>query len=516
MKSLTSIFSLRKLLLIASLMFSVSAARGGNFYVAATGSNSNDGSIASPWATLLYAASKVQAGDTIFVRGGTYTEGEIWIRQDYGMGGREGKYVTIAAFADENPIFTNGSRGLIIDASYVRVMGLDFRNGKEMYNVNWAGPTDHVELINNHFSGTPSYAAIEIIGEHNLIEGNFIELAGNTVGTQGHGIYASQGAHTIIRNNFISGATGYGIHLYVEEKSQNPAEVYAIKDILIEKNFTANSQQRSGIIVAAGGGREVYIDSVIIRNNVMVNNAISGIVLNGWSEVRNIQIYHNTVYGNAGNAIQIYQTVKDVAIKNNIICAESGMKHIDNAPNAPGIVVERNLYNPAPHVLNHVEDTSFLEGDPLFSDPDHNDFTLRKGSIAIDAGVYLGLPYKGMAPDLGAFEFDPATGIRSGAHNVPRFFELYQNFPNPLRASNFKTKTIISYKIPFDAFIDLSVFNLLGQRVRTLVQDRQAAGLNTAAWDGLDEQQMKVAMGVYLYSLVVDGHSLNKKMIIIE
>ena len=389
-------------------IFASAPAFAGNYFLAPPGNNANNGTLNAPWATIGHAMSKAQPGDTIFVRGGAYAEGEIWIQRQYGMGGKNGKYVTIAAYRNERPIFTDGSRGMIVEASYLRVIGLDFQNGKSMYNVDWSGATDHVEFINNRFSGVSGYAAIGITGDYNLVEGNIINISGNTTGTLGHGIYASRGRNTIIRGNVIAGATGFGIHLYEERRSGDPAgSLRQIKNIIIENNFVSASRQRSGIIVGAGAdGGPAQIDSVIVRNNVIFNNPMYGILIGGWSEVKNIQIYHNTIYGNGNNGIQILQhEVKNVAIKNNIIRVKNGARHIDNAPNAPGVVAERNLYHAAAMALNNVQDHKPLNGDPRFVEASKNDFHLRQGSMAIDAGVKLGLPFTGMAPDLGALEY---------------------------------------------------------------------------------------------------------------
>ena len=418
-----------KELLFLFLAFWLSPVFAGSHYVATNGNDTNEGAARSPWATIANAMRKAQPGDTIFVRGGTYAEGEIWIQRNYGMGGKNGKYVTISAYPGERPIFTDGSRGMIIDASYVRVIGLDFQNGKSMYNVDWSGPTDHVEFIGNRFSGLSGYAAIGITGDHNLVEGNSINISGNTTGTLGHGIYASKGKYTVIRGNVISGATGFGIHLYEEWRSgDQTGSIRQIKNIVIENNFISASRQRSGIIVGAGAdGGPAHIDSVIVRYNVVFKNPMYGILIGGWSEVKNIQIYHNTIYGNGDNGIQILQPyVKNVSIKNNIISVKSGERHIDNAPNAPGVVVERNLYHPATIALNNAQDHKPQTGDPLFVDPEKNDFRLQKDSPAIDTGVNWGRSFKGVAPDLGAFESD-GTGDTLA---IPAAFELRQNYPN--------------------------------------------------------------------------------------
>lgn len=501
-------------LLLFLLALDLSPVFAGRHYVATNGNDANDGAARSPWATISNAMRKVQPGDTIFVRGGTYAEGEIWIQRNYGMGGKNGKYVTIAAYPGEQPVFTNGSRGMIVDASYVRVIGLEFQNGKSMYNVDWSGPTDHVEFIGNRFSGVFGYEAIGITGDHNLVEGNVINLSGNTTGTLGHGIYATRGQYTVIRGNVISGATGFGIHLYDEWRSGDaPGSIRQIKNFIIENNFVSASRQRSGIIVGAGAdGGPAQIDSVIVRYNVVFNNPMYGILIGGWSEVKNIQIYHNTVYGNGSNGIQIlYRQAKNLTIKNNIIAVKNGARHIDNAPNAPGVVVERNLYHPAAISLNNARDSKPLAGDPLFVDPAKNDFRLLKDSPAIDAGVHLGMSFKGAAPDLGAFESDG-----TGAAAIPAAFELRQNYPNPYGRPPFNTGTEISFGLPVEAMVELAIFNVAGQRVKILVQGQQTAGWKTVAWNAKDETELPVTSGVYFYRLRTKDFSATRSMLYLK
>ena len=77
---------------------------------------------------------------------------------------------------------------------------------------------------------------------------------------------------------------------------------------------------------------------------------------------------------------------------------------------------------------------------------------------------------------------------------LPTDFALGQNYPNP-----FNPSTIIPYQIPASAPVRLDVFNLLGQRMATLVDAEQAAGAHTAVWDGTDAAGRAVGRGgVYL------------------
>lgn len=83
---------------------------------------------------------------------------------------------------------------------------------------------------------------------------------------------------------------------------------------------------------------------------------------------------------------------------------------------------------------------------------------------------------------------------------LPTFYELARNYPNP-----FNPTTQISYQLPVDAKVTLSVFNLLGQRVRTLVDQNQAAGSYTLQWDGKDSFGNVLPSGIYFYQMEASG-----------
>ncbi|MHA2276347.1 MAG: FlgD immunoglobulin-like domain containing protein [Candidatus Kariarchaeaceae archaeon] len=96
-------------------------------------------------------------------------------------------------------------------------------------------------------------------------------------------------------------------------------------------------------------------------------------------------------------------------------------------------------------------------------------------------------------------------------------FALEQNFPNP-----FNPSTNIKYSIPVEATVDLRIFNILGQEVKTLVDQITKAGFYTVEWDGNNNYDQRVASGIYIYSFIaksVDGkQNFNqvRKMILIK
>ena len=98
-----------------------------------------------------------------------------------------------------------------------------------------------------------------------------------------------------------------------------------------------------------------------------------------------------------------------------------------------------------------------------------------------------------------------------GGTSTPERFSLSQNYPNP-----FNPETEISYALPSACPVKLFVYNLLGQRVRTLVDEYQAAGHKSVLWDGTDEDGNQVASGVYFYRMQAGDNADVKKMILMK
>ena len=94
---------------------------------------------------------------------------------------------------------------------------------------------------------------------------------------------------------------------------------------------------------------------------------------------------------------------------------------------------------------------------------------------------------------------------------LPTDFALGQNYPNP-----FNPSTIIPYQLPTSAHVRLEVFNLLGQRLATLVDAEQAAGMHTAQWDATDAAGRAVGAGVYIYRLSVGEQTESRRMVLVD
>jgi hypothetical protein len=93
----------------------------------------------------------------------------------------------------------------------------------------------------------------------------------------------------------------------------------------------------------------------------------------------------------------------------------------------------------------------------------------------------------------------------------PESFSLSQNYPNP-----FNPQTQIKYALPYDCDVKVSIYNILGRRVRVLVDEHQSAGYRSVHWDGKDEQGDDVASGIYFYKIQAGDFQKTKKMVLLK
>lgn len=107
--------------------------------------------------------------------------------------------------------------------------------------------------------------------------------------------------------------------------------------------------------------------------------------------------------------------------------------------------------------------------------------------------------------------FDKESGIialnAAGASQLPKEYALRGNYPNP-----FNAKTIISFALPQESRVTLDIYNILGQKVKTLVDGAMPAGYHNLEWNGTDHNGLGVSSGVYLYKLKADGFTRVNRM----
>lgn len=104
-----------------------------------------------------------------------------------------------------------------------------------------------------------------------------------------------------------------------------------------------------------------------------------------------------------------------------------------------------------------------------------------------------------------------ATGIDDEISGVINEFKLDANFPNP-----FNPSTTISYQLPKQSDVKLTIINTLGQVVRTLVDEAAPAGEYETVWNGLNDAGTQVSSGLYFYRLEAEGFNQTRKMMLLK
>ena len=102
---------------------------------------------------------------------------------------------------------------------------------------------------------------------------------------------------------------------------------------------------------------------------------------------------------------------------------------------------------------------------------------------------------------------DATSDITNTDTSIPEHNFLHQNYPNP-----FNPTTNIRYDLPNSAQVNLAIYTLLGEKVRTLVAGQQPAGAHTVQWDGRDEAGAQVASGVYFYQISAQDASGSQQL----
>ncbi len=157
-----------------------------------------------------------------------------------------------------------------------------------------------------------------------------------------------------------------------------------------------------------------------------------------------------------------------------------------------------------------------------------NDGTLY-GSIGNNAATLVRIDTKtGLATNIGPIGFkrvkglaylpDSLTSVGAGrlVNNLPDKFYLKQNYPNP-----FNPNTIIEYALPFDSEVKLSIFNIIGQEIKQLINENQSAGIHKIKFNAADIDNVKLTSGIYFYKISVLDKKGNeykdiKKMILLK
>jgi hypothetical protein len=144
---------------------------------------------------------------------------------------------------------------------------------------------------------------------------------------------------------------------------------------------------------------------------------------------------------------------------------------------------------------------------PRLEDLSYTNSTLATGSTE---GWHVG-DLNWYPDELAQYEKPGVTAVEDRLVTGPTEFTLEQNYPNP-----FNPTTTIAYTLNKAGDVKLTVYDILGAKVSTLVNKSQTAGLHTVQWNATNERGDKLSSGIYFYKLEMEGRSLMKKMMLLK
>jgi hypothetical protein len=96
-------------------------------------------------------------------------------------------------------------------------------------------------------------------------------------------------------------------------------------------------------------------------------------------------------------------------------------------------------------------------------------------------------------------------------YTYPTYFYLHQNHPNP-----FNPVTSLRYDLPEDGLVNITVYDMMGRIVKTLVNNSQTAGYKSIQWNATNDRDEPISAGLYLYTIQAGGLRQTKKMVLLK
>ena len=445
--------------------------QGNIYYVATNGNNNNPGTLSQPWLTIRKAAQTMAAGDTTYIRSGTYYETESITPT--ASGSAANGYITFQNYQDEEVTLDGTNAGsapvfYLPGKSYIRVIG--FRIVNYIYGISLDAGTgtipgaDHIEVRHCyiHVGDGINGPGIIVRKGHDLIfadieicdckNGLAIQGSGYGVskearnvqaldicshdhwGDEGDGVQVSEYAHDI----FISGCEASnthddcidvrGYHITIENSiardctyaSGHGFKCYGIDpcdgsepDYHIRLIRCLSYNTKKGIYLSALGNsvppstRPSFRPKEMVVINCTSGNDVAGVLMEHSYDNYPLDAYiHNTISSSSSlRALRIFQNDSVLTANYNLWWTYvPELEPIDKAGTYYSSYLIENPSAPGSWFAATGNDANSRSVDPCFVNIADDNFELQLGSVCIDSGIDMGLPYAGSAPDMGAFE----------------------------------------------------------------------------------------------------------------
>ena len=290
------------LTIISVLVLTITSIAQANYYVSPSGDNNNSGlSLSEAWQTIQKTADELQAGDTVFIKSGTYNERVIPANS-----GNENNYITYIAFPGDAPVIdgtgiTLGWWGGLLnigDIDYITIQRLKIINSD--FAAIFVSNSDNIIIKNNktvHSKSSGIYVrrSSNILVDNNIVrysnEGKYQECI-SIVGVNNFEVTNNE----VCDGAGLNGGEGINIKTDASASTTHTGKVYG--------NYVHDLPDDVGIYVGAYNDNE-YLYNVDVYNNIVTTDIGIGIASEQGGLTENIKVYNNIVYNNAATGIII-------------------------------------------------------------------------------------------------------------------------------------------------------------------------------------------------------------------
>lgn len=490
-------------------------------YVSPDGDNTNSGlTPEEPFKTIRYALSKIYADslthNSIILLAGTYsssTNGERfplhWSDNVILKGSLEGEsildgenqatilkifYASDVLIEDLNIINGAGEHsggGIEIFKSTVEIDNITVCNCEDIY-VGYGGGIDceesNLKVYNSTFQQNDiNYGGGLICRENSFFDIRNSEFIGNSA-DRGGGIAIWESSGSISFCRFLNNdCYSYGGGIEVRGSEVN------ITNCILSNN----------IVNDKGGGINCIDGSFLNACNLLIDNNYADFGGGIYCDDSSLELVNITVTDNTGNQSGgIYSHSSDLNMINCIAWGNNFQDILLFMTNSEITYSDVGIYNTGIGNINT---------DPLFSGSGLHPYSLSDISPCINTGIAdttgLNLPEIDLAGnirvygdriDMGAYENQNVI-VGTNENLISKVTKLYQNHPNP-----FNPTTTIEFSIQNDSDIDLSIYNIKGQKIKSLTNNEFTKGFQSIIWNGDDDKGKPVSSGVYFYKLSVN------------
>jgi hypothetical protein len=510
-----------------------------DLYVSPNGDDANSGlSSSEPLRNISWAVRKIQPDSlnllTIHVAAGTYSHAQN--QQIYPIGSKP--YLSIIGEDMQTTILNN-------DYAPTIYFSFNLSGDVKLSNFTLNNSLDHIlsSFIYLREIDFMELRNIKIDGNENFrwnIGGEFVEadydniIITNNVGISYSGF--SVGLHKgILKNSIISNNSLVDEPMYNGASSAISLACYdhfQIENTIISGN-TSTDESCQTISIGNLNGYDGYIvfDNCLISDNESAKDYMMNVSANEGTYLNNVTFADNA------SSFSTLRAMDDLTMRNCIMRDDTEYEiYLFNTTSGIVLDVDNcNIKNGFDGIYNEFSANTINWGDdnisdyPLFDSLGTHPYALHSSSPCIDTGtpdttglflppwdllyhqrVWDGDNNGTAVVDMGCYEFG-ADSVGVARHPLPVTDYRLTNYPNP-----FNPITTISYSVTQPTHVELTVYNIKGQKVKTLVNERKEAGEHLVVWDGSDRDNRPVASGVYFYQLSTGTKNMKKKMLLLK